>query len=370
MAIRTGSVDPARQRGAGRTVAGWGRRRCGRRGGAPGALVRAVRWAAVNRSRLVGAALCVISAIAFGSGGLFARPAYAAGIDWLTLMAWRFLLAGACAWLLLLANPTARRALATMPRGVLLGAIGLGVYYVSNTATYYAGITTTPLSLAALIVVSYPPIVAVLTLRFGRPLEGWRAWTALALAVTGVALAVGGISADEMPPVPGLLLVIAAPICYSVYIILAARHAGETRESVGGDRAGSANASAVGAVMLTATGVAYWTICLVLRHPVLPGEIPAAAWPGMVGVGVIAGFVAVQFFYSGAQRIGAAQASLVSTVEPLWTILAAGILLGERLRPIQLAGGALILLGVVLSQTGRRGEPVELPQPVLRLGEE
>ena len=51
----------------------------------------------VNRTRLVGVGLVVISAISFGSGGLFARPAYAAGIDWLTLMAWRFLLAGGLA---------------------------------------------------------------------------------------------------------------------------------------------------------------------------------------------------------------------------------------------------------------------------------
>ena len=80
--------------------------------------------------------------------------------------------------------------------------------------------------------------------------------------------------------------------------------------------------------------------------------------------------------------MGAAQASLISTVEPLWTIVAAGMLFGERLQPIQLVGGVLILAGVLLSQTrGRSRGPVEsigapgrddapLPQPVIRLGEE
>jgi drug/metabolite transporter (DMT)-like permease len=315
-------------------------------------------------------ALVLISAISFGSGGLFARPAYAAGIDWLTLMAWRFLLAGGLAWIVLLASPTARRALRTMPRRGLLGAVGLGVYYVSNTATYFAGITTTPLSLAALIVYVYPPVVAVLALRFGRPLEGRRAWTALGIAVAGVVLAVGGIRADEPPPIGGLVLVTAAPLLYSVWIILAARHAGETSDAVGSEAAGAANASVVGAVMLSSTGVAYWLICLLLGHPVFPSQIPAAAWPGILGVGIVAGFFAVQFFYAGAQRVGAAQASLLSTVEPLWTIAAAGILLGERLERVQLLGGALILAGVVLSQTGSRGEPAELPRPAVHLGEE
>ncbi len=319
---------------------------------------------------MVGVALVVISAISFGSGGLFARPAYAAGVDWLTLMAWRFLLAGGLAWAVLLASPAARRSLRTMPRRTLLAAVGLGVYYISNTATYFAGIATTPLSLAALIVYVYPPIVAVLALRFGRPLEGRRAWTALGIAVLGVVLAVGGINTSEMPPLGGLLLVMAAPLLYSVWIILAARHSGETSDGVGSAAEGAANATAVGAVMLSSTGVAYWLICAVLRHPVLPADIPSAAWPGIVGVGVVAGFIAVQFFYAGAQRVGAAQASLLSTVEPLWTIAAASVLLGERLTAIQLMGGALILAGVVLSQTGARGEPAELPQPVLRLGED
>lgn len=324
----------------------------------------------MDRTRLVGIGLVVASAISFGSGGLFARPAYAAGIDWLTLMAWRFLLAGGLAWLVVLASPSRRRALRSMPRRMVLTSIGLGLYYLSNTATYFAGIETTPLSLSALIVYVYPPIVAVLALRFGRPLEGRRAWTALAIAVLGVVLAVGGIDATHMPPLGGLLLVIASPLLYSVWIIMAARHSGETSDAVGSEAEGASNASAVGAVMLSSTGVAYWAICLAIGHPVLPAAIPTGAWPGILGVGVVAGWIAVQAFYAGAQRVGAAQASLISTVEPLWTIAAAGILLGERLGPIQLLGGVLILAGVVLSQTGRRGTSAELPQPVLRLGEE
>ena len=65
----------------------------------------------VGRTRLAGVVLVVVSAIAFGSGGLFALPVYEAGVDWLTLMAWRFAIAGGLAWLVLLVRPGARRAL-------------------------------------------------------------------------------------------------------------------------------------------------------------------------------------------------------------------------------------------------------------------
>jgi drug/metabolite transporter (DMT)-like permease len=331
----------------------------------------------VDRARLTGVALVVMSAVAFGSGGLFARPVYAAGVDWLTLMAWRFAIAGALSWVVLLANPAARRALRAIPRRTLLATMGLGAWYLSNTATYYAGIAEVDLSLAALIVYVYPPVVAVLALKLGRPLEGRRAWTALGIAVAGVLLAVGGIDASTAPPLDALLLILASPLLYAGWIILAARVSGETRERTGHGSEAGADASVAGAVMLTTTGVAYWVICLGTAHPVLPATIPGEAWPGILGVAVIAGFLAVQGFYAGTQRVGAAQASLISTVEPLWTIVAAALLIDERLAPVQWVGGALILVGVLLSQTrGRSGttdagtdEP-PLPQPIVRLSEE
>lgn len=333
----------------------------------------------MDRTRLAGIALVVASAVAFGSGGLFAKPVYLLGVDWLTLMAWRFGIAGALAWAILLARPAARRALAALPRRTVLGTIGLGTWYVSNTATYYAGLETVPLALSALIVYIYPPVVAVLALRVGRPLEGRRAWTALGLALGGVALAVGGIDAATAPPVEGLVLMVASPLLYAVWIVLAARHAGEGRERVGHGSEEGATTSVIGALMLSTTGVVYWVVALGIGHPVLPAAIPGEAWPGILAVALVSGYVPVQAFYAGAQRVGAAQASLISTVEPVWTIAMAGLVLGERLAPVQLAGGALVLAGVLLAQTGRRrgdgraaGDPDEpvLPQPVVRLAED
>ena len=330
----------------------------------------------VDRVRLTGIALVVVSAFAFGSGGLFAQPVYDAGVDWLTLMAWRFGIAGSLAWLLLLTRPSARAALRRLSRPALLGAVGLGIFYLSNTATYYAGIAVVPLSLAALIVYIYPPVVAVLALKLGRPLQGRRAWSALGIAVAGVVLAVGGIDASAVPPIGGLLLVIVSPLFYSVWIILAARHSGERSDRTGHGSEDGADAAVTGAIMLSATGIAYWAINLAIGHPVLPSTIPAAAWPGILGVGVIAGFLAIQAFYAGAARVGAAQASLISTVEPLWTIVWAFLLFDERLAPVQWVGGAMILAGVILAQTrGRTGtasrdEPPPLPLPAVHLSEE
>jgi drug/metabolite transporter (DMT)-like permease len=305
------------------------------------------------RAIAFGIALTVISAFAFGSGPLFAKPVYAEGVGWHVLMAWRFLIGAGLAWAWLLLRERSRAGLRRMRRRDVAIAIGLGVLYTGNSATYFAGLETVSASLSALIVYVYPALVAVITLQVGRPLQGRRAWGALALALAGVALAVGNIDAATAPPLSGLLLIAASPVIYSVWIVLSARLSGEGRSGVGADAgAGVVDPLAAGVVMLTATAVTYWVTAVALGRPVMPAQIPAGAWVGLAGVGIVSTFIAVQAFYAGAHRIGAARASIVSTVEPIWTIVLASLLFLERLEPLQLVGGGMILAGVVIAQTG------------------
>jgi drug/metabolite transporter (DMT)-like permease len=308
----------------------------------------------MGRERALGFLLVVVSACSFGSGALFAKPVYAAGVDWLTLLAWRFLFAAVLSWAWLLLVSGNRRALAGVSRPRLLVLLALGVLYVGNSATYFAALETVPASLAALIVYLYPVLVAVLTLRFGRRLRGTRAWLALGLATAGVALAVGGIDPATTPPLSGLLLTLASPLIYAAWIVIAARVGGERGErehaaGPSGQPEETEPAPAV-ALMMTATAAVYWVGAFATGRPVDPRLVPGDAWPGLLGVGVISAALAVQAFYAGSRRIGAARAALVSTVEPVYTITLATLLFGERLTPLQVIGGVLVIAAVLLVQ--------------------
>ena len=305
------------------------------------------------RAVAIGIGLTILSAFSFGSGALFAKPVYALDVGWHVLMAWRFLVGAALGWAWLLLRPSSREGLRSMRRRDVAVALGLGVLYTGNSATYFAGLETVSASLAALMVYVYPAVVAVLSLRVGAPFQGRRAWGALALAMVGVALAVGNIDVSSAPPISGLLLVAVSPLIYSVWIVLSARLSGEARSGAGVDAAGGVDPLPAGVVMLSATAATYWASALAFGQPVLPAQIPEGAWFGLIGIGIVSTFIAVLAFYGGAHRIGAARASLISTVEPIWTITLAGLLFQESLGPLQLLGGALILTGVVISQTGR-----------------
>jgi drug/metabolite transporter (DMT)-like permease len=53
--------------------------------------------------------------------------------------------------------------------------------------------------------------------------------------------------------------------------------------------------------------------------------------------------VAIIAFFAGLKRVGAAVASIASTLEPVVTVVLAWIILGESLAPIQVIGGAMVL---------------------------
>ncbi len=307
----------------------------------------------MDRRRALGIALAAVSACGYGSGPLFAKSVYGAGLDWLALLYWRFLLAGLLVWAWAILVPANRAGLRALPRRRVVALLGLGAFFVANASTYYAALQYISASLASLIVYIYPALVAVLSIRFGHGLHGRRPWAALGIVSAGVALTLGGIETHPEPI--GLVLAVSSPCIYAVYIVLAARLAGERRGETANDRTGGDGAetrpAVAASVMISATFVVVALLAVATGEPIVPWRVPGGAWYGLAGIAVFSTAVAISAFYAGAARIGAAQAALVSTVEPIWTITLAALLFGERLSTAQLVGGLLVIVGVIVAQT-------------------
>lgn len=306
----------------------------------------------MRTSRLPWILAIVASAIGYGSGPLFAKWIYPTGFDWLDLLAWRHLLAALLLWLGLLAIPAGRRALRGLTLRRAIVGILIGALFTANASTYFASLRYIDASLAGLITYSYPAIVAVLSIFFAHAPSGLRPWVALVVATGGVVLGVGGIPAAKEPEAIGLLLSVASPIIYSGYIILAARLGGESKRGTGSATGGGESPLVAVPLSLLGTMLGVFALRGALGRELLPLPIPSDAIAPIIGIATISGILPIGAFFIGAQRLGAARAALVSTVEPIYTIIAAGILFGERLTPMQILGGAAILGAVVIAEWG------------------
>jgi drug/metabolite transporter (DMT)-like permease len=71
-------------------------------------------------------------------------------------------------------------------------------------------------------------------------------------------------------------------------------------------------------------------------------------WLAIAGIVLIATVIPVVMFLTGLERIGPTNAAMLSTLEPVVTVLLAAWLFQEQLTPVALLGGLLILIAVIL----------------------
>ncbi|MGZ6267064.1 MAG: DMT family transporter [Candidatus Limnocylindrales bacterium] len=322
----------------------------------------------MDRRRVVGVALGALAGAAYGTGPLFFKGyVLPAGVDWIAMLVWRFFFASLVSWAWLLAQPGARAELRELDGKTVARLLLTGAFFVVNASVYYASIERIDISLVALLMSAYPALVAVLCLRLGYKFQSRLAWGSLAIVLLGTVLTIGGVKPDTDRE--GILLALLSPVAYAVYIVLTAWMAGErpgqTADMRSRGRGAEVSPPVAGAVMMTGTFVATLVVGLVTREPLLPTQIPAAAWPGLLGIGVLAAAVAIQAFYASAARIGAAQASLMATVEPVVVIVLGITFLNEAFSPIRAIGAAIVLAGVLLAQiaTPSESRPVLLEEP-------
>jgi drug/metabolite transporter (DMT)-like permease len=289
--------------------------------------------------RSSGTLLCLGSAVAFGAMAIFGKLAYEGGATVGTLLALRFLLAAALFWGLLLASGGAAEIRGLATRDVAL-ALALGACgYAAQAGGYFAALERIDASLLSLLVYTFPAIVAVAAIGLGRERINGRRLTALALASGGLALVVAGAGTGALDPL-GTALGLGAGVVYSAYVLVSDGVAARMRPRL------------LSALVCTGAAVTL-TVGSALLGELRPGELSAAGWGWLASMAAISTVAAVGLFFAGLRRVGPTTASILSTVEPLVTVLLALLAFGEMLGVVQLLGGALVLGGVLVVQLGK-----------------
>lgn len=275
--------------------------------------------------RLLGVALVLLSAVAFGSTSIFADLAFRDGADEFTVLLIRFAIAAA----VLLAVMAARR-MPLPPWRVVLGLLLLGIVgRAGQGITYFSALELAPAGLVALLLYLYPALVTLLAVVFLKECLTRGKVLALLVALAGTALAAGPVAGGQ--PLGVLLSLVTAAI-YATYIVVSSR---VTRQ---------ASAFVASALILAGTVLPYAGIEAV-RGATLPRT--ALGWGAILAMALFSTVVGTVTFFAGLQCVGPTNTSILSTFEPAWTVLLAALVLGERLSIVQLAGGVLILAAVL-----------------------
>lgn len=266
------------------------------------------------------------SSLGYGGLAVLGKVAFERGVDVVPMLAWRFLVAAAVLWCV--TALLGRR----YPRRERIGPIlGLGLLYSGNSLAFMVGLDRIPASLASLVFFTYPVVVVLVSrIWLGERLSGRRIGSLLA-ATAGCALIVGqGFSTVDGV---GILWILAAVALVAVFIVRSHVVLAEV-PAIGGT-----------AILLTATAAIMLAAGLVRGGLGVPTD--ATTLLVIAGLGLTSTAIPVTLFLLGIQWIGPAKASIFSTLEPLITVLLAMALLDERLFPLQILGGAMILGGVI-----------------------
>jgi drug/metabolite transporter (DMT)-like permease len=100
----------------------------------------------------------------------------------------------------------------------------------------------------------------------------------------------------------------------------------------------------------TVIGAALGTACYALFSGQVSFAFAPSGWLWIFCFGVVSTALAILTSWWGISLIGAARSSIIGSSEPLTAVLLAVLILGEHLTRAQIAGGALILIGMFVVQ--------------------
>ena len=157
-------------------------------------------------------------------------------------------------------------------------------------------------------------------------------WLAVALSLVGMTLLTGRLPADLAI---GDLLTLVCAVWLGAHTALLSRHAPQH------DPRALATAQMIGVAALF---LLLWPLAGSLEPP------PREVWFAIVVTGLVASALAYAVQTAAQQHLSTARAAILLTTEPLFAGLFGYLLAGDRLGGLQIAGAALILAAVALSE--------------------
>ncbi len=281
------------------------------------------------------------------SGGIVAISWSAIFVRWSRMPGvssafYRMIIAMPVLWAVLPLQRAWRRSLST--RTIWIAVAG-GVFFAGDVGFWNVAVMHTSAGNATFLSNISPLFVGLFTWMLTRRLPSGRFWTALLVSTAGSCLIVTADLRHALSRSSADGLAVLAAVCFALYLVIT----GRLRAKV--------DAGMLLAVSTTASA-ATLLICAVVGHFSLAVPGVGSLW-ALLGLGLVC---QVGGYYGLTYALGHLPVTVSSilwlTIAPL-TAVFAWMIFGERMSPMEIGGGALVLTGVWI--VGRR-EKVDVPQ--------
>jgi drug/metabolite transporter (DMT)-like permease len=295
--------------------------------------------------RLSAFGMVAVAACLFGLNPVFAKLAFANGLDPVGALVWRFGLPCvllAPFWL----RPRMSAPMASLRRPVLIG-LGAGAAMGLGMLAYFKALKTLDVATAAVIYFTYPAFTVLIgVLAFSERLDR-RLTLACALVLVASVLVIGApsIGPEEMG---AAALCFAAPVAFAVLL-----------QALGRGLSVLTPMSRAGVLVLGHVIVLLPFLAVQAELKIMP--ISASGWAGALGLAFAASLVPQLLMATGAPVIGAARTAMLGALELAAALGFGWALLGEGVSTWTLAGGALVFVALYLTVTGGRAAGERLP---------
>ena len=279
----------------------------------------------------------VVSSAAFGVMPILAKIAYKGGANALTVLFLRFFLAA----LIILPYIVVRKKEFKLNKSQLIHIIFLGIIgYAGTSYALFLSYNYISIGLATILHFVYPVIVTVFAVILYKEKLHVSKILALTLSVIGIYLLVDSGSASLN--FKGVWLALISGFFYAYYIVGVAH----------------SEVNKIDTFVLTfylACTAALSIFIVGMINGQLDFNIKPYSFLASGGISLVSTVLALTMFLKGIKIIGPSSAAILSTLEPIVSIILGVVILSEQLSFTIVIGCVLILLSVIILTIGQRG---------------
>ena len=291
-----------------------------------------------KKNNKIGYIAAILSAVCFGSSGLFVKYIYRFGLSAGEMLILQYLIAVVVLWLGAYYIYGAKIIISSnlLKKVLILGVFG----NTFMTLFYYKSFMFLDVAVATILLFTYPILVTIYSFVFGKEKVDKFILISLLIAFTGSFLVLDLFNFNSTVTTIGVIFGVLGAIFYAFMNIYSESFLDKIEP-----------------IILTAYVNTFSLITLIIYYRpfhLFNQSLETKAWLGILMLALIAGVLPVALLYTGIKNIGAVKASIIANFEIPVSAVLSYFIYNERLNSFQIIGMFLVLIGIIILQNKKK----------------